>query len=223
MVIAAVIILLCITAIIFINFHWSKDETREHFLRRMEKLTEGTQELITGEENICRIYFSFEGENFIFEDREIKGLKETIQKAFLKAPTGSSLTMQFIEKKRKDTIRTSMIIASDIPNYVETNLKTVDVPESLSDFDIYTNNTEWANKLLMNQKVLSVFNKYKNINPYGAPVMSLKIMDGVILLEFHPIILMKPNLPSLKKDIHLLENYLDQIRIVLYEIKKLSA
>jgi hypothetical protein len=222
MIAATIIIVFVLAIIIGINSSF-KEETREHFLKRMEKLTEGTYELVEGEEKMYRIPFSFERENFVFEDLEVKGLKEKINKAYLKAKVAVPLTLQFTEKKRKDNIHTPMIIASDIPNYVETNLKTITVPASLSEFDIYTNNPDLSNQLLQNKKVLQVFNRYKNTSLQGYPILSLKIVDGVIVLEFHPLVVINPNLPGLKKDIHLLENYLDQLLVVMREIKKLSS
>ncbi|HNV23407.1 MAG TPA: hypothetical protein PKH98_00795, partial [Candidatus Omnitrophota bacterium] len=144
---------------------------------------------------------------------------EKIQKVYLKAPIAFPLTIRFVEKRKKDTIRTTMVIASEIPDYVE-NLKTMIVPESLNDFDIYTNDIERAQKLFSDKKALRVFEKYKNMTLHGAPLMSLSFIEGMIILEFQALVVMNPNLPTLKKDIHILENYIDHLLVLIAALEK---
>jgi hypothetical protein len=190
------------------------------FLQKLEKFLDGRLETIDNQENSFRINFTFEGQPFVYEDIEDKGFKDKNYKAFLKAQTSQQLTLNFTEKGQSTRIRSEIFLASEIPNEpIQESIK-VHVPNSLQDFNIHTNNPVRANKLLEEKKIAHIFSVFKNVDKRGNPFMSLAIIDGMVILEFHSAPSYKPNLKALRDSIRSVEDYLDTLLVVINKLNE---
>ena len=52
--------------------------------------------------------------------------------------------------------------------------------------------------------------------------MALRILDGVLILEFSSLPIFNPNLPGLRNDIGLIENYIDELTAVAKKLEKVG-
>ena len=199
--------------------------TREKFLEELAKFLEGTMEPINDGEDAgksFRILFKFKGEEFVYEDLETQGFKDKVYKTYVKVKTPSKLTLTFTEKKRSTRIRSDIFIASDISTQHINEEASLQVPESLKDLKAFASDISEANKLLEDKKIVSVFKKYKNIDTSGYPFLSLGIIDGVVILEFRSAKTDKPNISALREDISSIDNYLEQLIMIVRKLKEKS-
>ena len=84
----------------------------------------------------------------------------------------------------------------------------------------FTNYPVRTNEMLKDKKIASFFCELKNIDSRGCPSIALKIIDGVISLEFYSSKMFKPSLDVLKNDIASIENYLEKMLTI---VKKLDV
>lgn len=214
---------LLVAGIVFLSSQSvSTEKSREEFLREVAKLIDGKLEALAGQEGCYQILFNFEGQHFTYEDVEDKGFSGKLNKAYLKAETATKLVLSFTEKERKTKILSNIFIASSIPDEPIKENKKVNVPEALKSFAVHTNDIAMTNRFLEDAKVVDVLCQFKNSDPRGFLSLPFKIVDGVVMLEFSSSHRFKPNLPMLKSNVHLLENYLDQLLIIIAKLNHLS-
>lgn len=216
------VILLLIAGIILLKSGHSplKKTSREESLQSLAKFVEGRLEPMAGQTGGFRIRFTLEDQEFIYEDVPEKGFGESAYKGCLKAETGRPFSLMFTEKERGGMARLKLIIPSQIPDEPSQAGAKLDVPESLKDLNIHTNNPAAANKLLGDRKVLSFFTELKNIDNRGHALMPFKIMDGAVILEFQSLPARHPSLQALYNDISVMDVYLDKLLVFIKKLKE---
>jgi len=108
---------------------------------------------------------------------------------------------------------------SDTSGGGKKDISRVKVPKQLKDFNIYASNVAVANKILDNSKIISIFSSFKNQNRLGHPVLSLRITDGLIVLEFSSVVTYKPSLNDLHDNPTSIETYLDKLLVIAKELE----
>ena len=200
----------------------SKSKTRKAFLQELADFLEGKLEPIEQEhhENSFRIVFKFSGEEFIYEDFENQGFKDKVYKAFLKVKTPSKLTLTFTEKKHSTKIKTDIFLASEVStDYVNEHVQ-FQVPKSWGALHAFTNDPADANELFEDKRIVSVFKQFKNVNTRGYPFLSIKIVEGEVILEFFSAKSVKPSLTALRADTASIEDYLEKLLVVVRRLKE---
>jgi hypothetical protein len=220
------IIWIIIGAVIFIallaltfGFH-GKEFSRDQFLKKIAERVDGEVVPLPGETNAFKIPFQVDNFDFWYEDRESVGFGEPTLKGYLKASTRSPFTVQFTELEKTHTIKSDIVMASKIE---AADARTAEgpllLPGGFEGYTIYTNNTAMAKHLFKNKDVTAIFRSYQN-NVRGAKMLSLKILDGEVILEFSPLAGFKPSLPALQTDPSTIEDYTDQILTVVKAVQK---
>ena len=197
-----------------------KKRSREVSLQSLAKFVEGRLESISDQAGGFRICFTFEGQEFIYEDVQEKGFGENAYKGYLKAETGCPFSLMFTEKERGGSARLELLIPSQLPDEPSQAGVKLDVPEILKDLNIHTNNPAFANKLFGDKKVLNIFTEFKNIENRGYALSPLKIIDGTVILEFQSLPARHPNLQTLYNDIPTIEIYVDKLRLLVNKLKE---
>ncbi len=211
---------LIVAYVIFNIFFSGKGKTRDESLLDLEKFLEGKLELIKGIENSFRLSFTFEGIALSFEDLEVQGFNDKVNKGFLKAKTVSSLNLTFSEKIAGQGTRSKMIIASDLEaNPGQADIK-INMPKYLQDLEVHTNDKVMVNRLFQDPRIINIFSEYKNFNLRGSPLMPLSVKEGVVHLEFYETDMMKPSIVALRKDIPSIEKILAKMSVL---VKKIDA
>lgn len=216
-----VLVILFLTAgIILLSANTSiHKQTREQFLQSLGKFVDGHLESIKDSPRAFRIRFVFEGRNFIYEDIPEMGFKQEHYKAYLKVKTDSDLTLQFSEKPRSTTIKSEVLIVSNIPDEPLPSVVRVSVPARLKDLNIHTNNPKEANRFLGNEKIVSILAEFKNVDSRGYPSVSLKIIDGMVILEFHSSPGKNPSRHALGNNIASMEDHLVKLLKIVNQLK----
>ena len=232
-----IVVVILLAGIILLNSNVvSRKPTREQFLRSLEKLLEGKLRPVDGQPadrlfpsgNLwpagggMQIDFFFEGQSFVYEDVPDRGFKEEARKGYLKTRVHADFTLYFTEKPRSTTIKTDIFISSRIPDGPTRPDAWVALPPSLKGLDVQTNNIRLANKLLANVRIVDLLLEFRNTDSRGSPSMSWKIMDGMMILEFHPAGRKIPNYHDLTGRIASIEDYLEELVKIVRFFKELS-
>lgn len=208
-ILVTIIILALIGGIIYINRSSSNNiKTRDDFLAVLEKFLEGKREPYADYEDSHKIIFTFEGVDFTYEDVLIPGFKnEKVNKAYLKVKTNSSLTLVFEEKRKSvGTFRSDLSVFNK--SGTSGGRSKLKVPDKLRNFEIHTDELEVVEKIFQNQKGVKILNNYKNVDSRGYPFMSIKIHQGLIILQFSSEKRYTPNLGTIRDNIHIFEDHL---------------
>ena len=225
-----VIVCVLLAGIILLNSNvFSRKPTREQFLQSLEKLLEGKLRPIAGQPagrlpagGGMQIDFFFEGQSFVYEDVPDRGFKEEARKGYLKTRVHADFTLYFTEKPRSTTIKTDVFISSRVPDGPTRPDAWVALPPSLKGLDVQTNNIRLANKFLANARIVDLLLEFRNIDSRGSPSMSWKIMDGMMILEFHPAGRKIPNYHDLTGRIASIEDHLEELVKIVRFFKELS-
>lgn len=219
-----IVIIVCVllAGIILLNSNvLSRKPTREQFLQSLEKLLEGKLRPIDGQPGGMQIDFFFEGQQFVYEDVPDRGFKEEARKGCLKTRVHTDFTLYFTEKPRSTTIKTDVFISSQIADGPVRPDVSVVLPPSLKGLNVQTNHIRLANKLLANAKILDILLEFRNVDSRGYPSMSWKIVDGLMILEFHPAGGKIPNYHDLLGRISSIEDYLEELAKIVRFFKEL--
>ncbi len=219
-----IIIVVLLAGIILLNsnilFH---RQTRGQFLQSLEKLLEGKLRPVDGQPENFQIDFFFDGQAFIYEDVIDRGFKEEARKGCLKTIIHKDFSLYFTEKPRSTTIKTDVLIVSNIPDEPIRPDTRVVLPPSLKGLDVQTNNIRLANKLLANAKIVEILLEFRSVDSRGYPSMSWKIVDGVMILEFHPAAGKTPSYHDLVGRISSIEDYLEELAKIVRFFKEISS
>ncbi len=218
-----ILIALCGGIILLGGYSPSKIETREQFLQSLAKFLEGDLKPIEGEAEGFRVSFNFEGQIFLYEDILEYGFTEKAYKGYLKAQSPTKLTLSFTERPRSMLIKSDVIIASQIQDGPLPERARVRVPPKLKDLNVHTNDPFLVNALWNDPKIVSIFLGFKNVDARGYPSMSIRMVDGLLILEFAPTIDKRPNRPTILRDIHAVDAYLTQLLKIIKRLTEISA
>lgn len=220
-----IVIIVCVllAGIILLNSNvFSRKPTREQFLQSLEKLLEGKLRPVDGQPGGMQIDFFFEGQSFAYEDVPDRGFKEEARKGYLKTRVHKDFTLYFTEKPRSTTIKTDVLISSKIADGPVRPDVSVVLPPSLKGLNVQTNHIQLANKLLANTKIIDILLEFRNVDSRGYPSMSWKIVDGMMILEFHPAPGKIPNYHDLTGRVSSIEDHLEELAKIVRFFKELS-
>lgn len=188
-----------------------RKKSRKDFLESLRVFLDGKLEPIEGSENAFRIRFTHEGKEFVYEDHEEEGIKEVVFRSYLKTKTASRLTLNFMEKETGHSFKSDVVLISGVNEESAQKDVKVKIPKLFEVFSIITNNPTLTNNLFSDTKVVSIFSEFKNVDHRGHPFMALKIIEGMIILEFHPSGSLFPPPLSQHNNIPMIEKYLDSL------------
>ena len=199
----------------------AKDRTREHFLKELAEFVEAKVEPTPGREDSFHCDFQFEGQPFSFEDLKESGFGNTLprNKVYLKLKTTSRLNMTFSEREQK-AVKGHIIMASQIPEREATEYVNVHVPSALKEFNIHTNLPAKANEFLGDGQVVSILAEFKNVNERGFSSLAIRILDGLISLEFYPSAALRPSLAKLYANTSSLEHYFHKLIVLKQKLER---
>jgi len=218
--IVIIIIVILIFAIIFLSGNSPFNEMpRDEFFRGLEKVLNAKLAPIEGKEDSFRIEFKFEEEDFIYEDVIQKGFRGDVNEAYLKVKMPSKFSLTFSERKKEAMIKSEVLMASEMVDDPDRDAKRITLPKGFERLKAYTNDVALANKLFMDPKVAGIFSQFVNVDNRGCPSVSLKIIDGIVILEFHSSTSLNPNRRALRNNISSLENYCDKLLVVVKKIR----
>lgn len=218
-----ILIALCVGIILLGGYSPLKIQTREQFLQSLAKFLEGELKPIEGETEGVRISFNFEGQTFFYDDILEYGFTEKAYKGYLKVQSPTKLALSFTERPRSTLIKSDVIIASQIQDVSVQERARVRVPSKLKDLNVHTNDPVLLNALWDDPKIVSIFSGFKNVDARGYPSMSLRMVDGLLILEFSPLIGRKPNRPTIMRDIHAMDAYLTQLFKIIKRLTEVVA
>lgn len=193
------------------------EESREQFLKDMVDFLEGTLETSGEHDASSRISFNYEGSDFVFEDIEMTGFKDVTFKGYLRLQTKTKLTLSFLEKKQKGFKSGSSFRTSHSDNR---SLKSEDIvlPKGLDMMSVTTNAPEKVSLLLKDRQVVKILKKFKNKVSRGFETISLKVTNGMLILEFEEIDTFNPSLSKLRKKPESIEAYVVLLRDLAQKI-----
>lgn len=218
-----IIVFVLLAGIILLNSSiLLRKPTLEQFLQSFAKLLEGKLRPVDGQPESFQVDFFFDGQSFVYEDVPDRGFKEEARKGYLKTMVHSDFTLYFTEKPRSTTIRTDLVISSQIADGPVRPDVSVVLPSSLKGLNVQTNNIRLANKLLANARIVDILLEFRNVDSRGYPSMSWRIVDGVMVLEFHPAAGKIPNYHELISRVSSIEDYLQELAKIIRFFKGLS-
>lgn len=218
-----IIVVVLLAGIILLNSNiLFRKPTPEQFLQSLAKSLEGKPRPIEGQPESFQIDFFFAGQSFVYEDVPDRGFKEEARKGYLKTRVHADFTLYFTEKPRSTTIKTDIFISSQIPDGPTRPDVWVVLPPSLKGLDVQTNNIRLANKLLANARIVDLLLEFRNIDSRGSPSLSWKIVDGLMILEFHPAPGKIPNYHDLLGRVSSIEDHLEELAKIVRFFKELS-
>jgi len=216
------IIALFVIGIIYLNSSFKNEpKTREEFLEDLTKFLKGEKKTIEGHENSYRIHFTFDGYHFDYEDFETKGFADNLYKSFLRAKSSTQFSLEFEEKDHRSGFKKISLLSS-LGSKQTQGKGSVLMPKGLKQFKAISNNPSLAKKFFENVKIVKIFNSFKNVDTRGKPFSSLKIVRGVVILDFHQSGRYSPKPLHIHSNTELLESHLDKMLTVIKTIDSLD-
>lgn len=188
-----------------------KVRTREVALQELCQYFQGQMSILEGKDDGIKIDIDFEGYKFVFEDFREAGFVKGSFKAVVKLRVPENYSLNFVEKGEKTTIRSNIILASDIKDDPAKRALRLISPKALEKIQIVTNDTRSTNKLFENSKALKILLSYLNIDARKYPALALKINSGEIILDYQTQPNFKPNYDILMKNPSSLEDELEKM------------
>jgi hypothetical protein len=154
---------------------------------------------------------------------EEKGFQGQIfRRGILRVKIAVDLTIGFSESDA-GTVKENVGSFSDITNPWAQNVGKLIVPLELSRFKIFTNNNQLVTVLFTDEQVLKIFERFKNMDDRGHPVMSLEAAEGFVSLKFHLRGGLKPSLLILYDNVSSIEENLERLVLVGQRIEQVQA
>ncbi|HOY08780.1 MAG TPA: hypothetical protein PLB05_01750 [Candidatus Omnitrophota bacterium] len=207
--------------LIFVKKDTSKSADAKKYLKAMAKFLGQGQDLQGDDPCPQRIDFMYAGKPFVFEhiEESVSGGKKR-HRACLKGETPLPLTLNFSERSRT-SIRVSLDSLLDVTN--PQALTHIPLPKGLGDFELITNDRLKAIELLSDERILKTFEAFKNRDAVGHPVMSLEIVEGFVILHFHPPGGLKPSLLNLQLNVSSIEEYIKKILPLILKMTEMKG
>ena len=80
---------------------------------------------------------------------------------------------------------------------------------------------ERAEKFLKDPAIVRILAQFKNLDSQGRPLMTLKISEGMVILDFHPSGRCHPKPLAQLASLELLEDHLDKMIVIMKKLKSL--
>jgi len=209
-----------VLGIIYLSSDVEKKDVRKKHLEGLCQLLHATQEEISGRQNSFVLRFEYRGVPFWYEDIEDKVFDKVTYHGFLRVNLPVHFNVVFTESVKSAFRSVSAALArtgaASGTNHVES-------PRGFQEFSIFSNRPDVAQKLLADEAVVRVFAKFKNKDVRGKPEMALEIVDGVLLLKFHPLgQQLEPTIFDLRNNVALIEDFLEDMIIVCRRMDKVA-
>jgi hypothetical protein len=197
----------------FARKNWTEKSASKEYLDKMVHFFEGELSAIPGSDNSKRISFKYRGYDCLFEDMELPALQKgaTSNVAFLKVKAQSTLNLSFTERERTSIRSNAQTLAEVTQSRWGDTRGLIELPKSLEDYHVYTNDPERATKFIKNKKVLRSFESYRNRDQRGHPLISLKVAEGFVVLEFHAHGGLTPSIFEIQNNVTATEAYLQEL------------
>lgn len=196
------------------------ERKRLNALNALAHLLESSVQEMEGQENSFKIPFNYKGKEFVFEDIEEAGFHmQAFNRALLKLKTPVNLTIGFSERDLA-TVKDNLSSIEELRNPWMQNVGKVIVPKELIRFNISTNNHQLTSALLADTVVLKTFEKYKDTDSRGHPVMSLEVVEGFVILKLHTVGGIRPSLLNLYNNVSVIEQYLERLLTIGNKIEE---
>jgi len=199
---------------------------RKHYLGKLAYFFEGEMQSIPDNDHSKRVAFQYEGYECSFEDIEVPGLQKgaPLNIAYLKVKAKSNLSVIFSERARTQIRSNAQSLEQVALSRWGDTRAAVELPESLEDFHLYTNDPERATKFINNPRIIKIIEDYKNRDSRGHPLISLQVSDGAVVLEFHaPGGGLRPSILELQSNVTALEDYLRELISVAEFLQTLTG
>jgi|GEM_PF-4473737 len=209
-----------VIGIIYLSSDVEKKDLREKHLKGLCHLLHATREEIVGRQNSFVLRFEYRGIPFWYEDIEDKVFDKVSYHGFLRVNLPVHFNVVFTENI-KSAFRSAPAALAQASSASETNH--VESPRGFQEFSIFSNRPDAAQKLLADDAVVRVFAKFKNKDVRGKPEMALEIVDGVLLLKFHPLgQQLEPTIFDLRNNTALIEDFLEDMLVVCRRMDKVA-
>ncbi|MCD4781049.1 MAG: hypothetical protein K8S27_10965 [Candidatus Omnitrophica bacterium] len=213
-------------AFIFLHTYFFRfNQTREQFLEEMEKILGGKVRPIEDVPNSHKVDFTYEGVKFTYEDLEVEGFSSKYFKANLKAYTETRYHFALKQKSLKRNMRGDNMFLTHSQKNVKRPLtpKAIHLPSFLDRFEAISNHNEMSKELMKDDKFSSMLKKYRNEDSRGNQSQALRVLEGVIVLEFQPSENYNPNIFTLRRQVSLMENYVEDLFYCVKTINKMAV
>ncbi len=217
-----VLAVFAVIAVVFLTMGSDPAAKRRQALQNLAKLLSSQLETIEGYENSFRISFKYQGRECVYEDMEEKGFQGRVfQRGLLKIKTATNFTLGFSEQN-VGSVKENVESFADISNPWAQNLGRLFVPKSLERFTVFSNNHQLANTLFLDETAMKAFERFKNVDSRGHPVMSLDFSDGVMVLKFHGVGNLQPSLINFHGNISSIEEYLTKLSVLADRVEVIA-
>ena len=225
--IAGILSFIAIMAIIAVGIIFYRAQGTEHsgdkrkqYLDALNAFVEGQMAPLADFENSFAISFRYEGVPFVYEDIEEKIIKACQYSGNLKCPTKTKVGLSFSEKPR-GSIKVSLDSFHDVAaGWVKHDNKLL-LPKPLKEFDVYTSDRPTAEKLLADEYLVEMLARFKCVDGRERPVLSLHLLNGEVVLRFHPPGGLQPTRLDLMQNVSSIDPHLDQLKMIAKKIDQL--
>ena len=226
-IILAVLILVMLGAIAYLAPRaQTHAKSEEAFVKKIVKFLQGicdapdSVKWTMGEnKHSFSIKFIFEGYEFVLGSVDEKIFGGRVEKVFLKTIIPTPFILSFSEMEGSMMTRLDMTLISKVEDTPRSSQQAVNIPKDLKTLHIFTNNIEQTNRLFSDPKIVRILTKFKNVDHRGYPFMALKVIEGVVILEFYPSYVSHPSLYALRNNVSLIENYLVDLKEIMQKLK----
>ena len=216
--IIVVLVIALIAGILYLNNDLNKEDQRKHHLKGLVDLLNAKIEGIPGRENSFALYFQYRGVSFIYEDIEDTIFEKVVYRAFLRVQLPQKINIVFSEDKRAIFGANAQQGETEAVLY---GAQQIGSPRGFQEYSIFSDDPDLAKKLFADDGGLRTFSKFKMKDSRGKPEMAIDIIDGVLTLKFYPLGQgLKPTVFSLRNNISLITNYLEDLLVIYRKVKK---
>ena len=215
------IIIFAVLILLNVKLVFTKEDKRKKYLQSLGEFLETKVEPLEGLENSYHLRFAYQGTQFSYEDIEDRLKNSCVYKVYLKAMTASKFKIDFTEKERT-TIRANVQNLNDIKTPWARDAEKILLPHELQDFTVFSNDNKKANKLFAKERIAKIFTRFKNMTNLGHPYQSLAVMDGMVILTFHPPGGLKPGWGDFQDNASRIEEYLEELNVLVAAINALE-
>ncbi len=198
----------------------SKKKTREELLRELADILEGYLSVIKDKEDCYSISFEHENGLFVYEDIKINGFGQESYKSYLRIHSEKKFNLFFAEKKTGGYVKTDIRIASEMGEEDVISQRIFNLPSSLDEFKVVTDNDLLAKKLLEDKQVIKVLTSVKKTSARGIRMIPLRIIDGEITFEFEERENFLKGLSGFGRGIDVLEECVSHLKVVFDALEK---
>ncbi|MBF0483860.1 MAG: hypothetical protein HQL25_04040 [Candidatus Omnitrophica bacterium] len=204
-----IIVILVVGLIVLSVPNVGERKNRDVFLKEFAELLEGEVKPWDDRPGSSRIFFRFKGKEMIYEDIIERGLKENVNRGYLRLPIEGSLMLTFTERAKVKMIRDEK--PESVPDLYN-KMKRIEIvsqlPKELDGLEIHTNDHFMINQLMKEKVFLKLLAKLKNVDVRGIVSMPVRMFEGALSLDIYARGPRRPNLLAFYTEPHGINQYL---------------